>query len=118
MALSISYPDIKESIERDLSDTLECVKVSLEDLCVSSDMEDVKTRVESMKKIGDTRMKQRDPKGALKVYSQIVDLIHDLESKTNQENQSLENRDFLFEMKLACFSNSASGHLMLGDFLS
>ena len=118
LALSISYPGIKESIERDLSDTLECVKVSLEDLCVSSDMEDVKPRVESMKKIGDTRIKQRDPKGALKVYSQIVDLIHDLESKTNQENQSLEIRDFLFEMKLACFSNSASGHLMLGDFLS
>ena len=121
LKLSGRYPEIQTSIQRDLDDALACERVSFEgdwnqltDLSAAK----LKPKIESIKKLADMRIKQQDPKGALRVYAQIADFISEVQERCDVSSFQLVDREFLLEMKLACFSNSASAHLMLGDYVS
>ncbi|QDZ20636.1 CS domain-containing protein [Chloropicon primus] len=121
LKLSSNYPEIKESIQRDLDDAIACESVSFEgplDQIVDLTTTKLKPKIESIKKLADTRIKQQDPKGALRVYKQISNFISEVRNKCDLDAFQLMDKEFLLEMKLACFSNSASAYLMLGDFVS
>ena len=120
--LARSEPDLHASIQRDLEDARACEKVSFAgDFSGAETLAELKTKIESGKDIADSRIKQNDPFGALKVYSQIIDFITEVEGQLGRETTSeasVLDREFLSEKKLACLSNRASGHLMKGDFVS